>query len=132
MQLLYHSHTTFASSQDRPQATKLSTAIVLATYGLGWDVLKLIKNYLSKRKQRVKINSLYSNWRDITIGALQGSVLGPLLFNIIINDILFIVNNANICSYADDTTIYTGSSDLNTIINTLEIDRAAFAKWFSI
>ena len=47
----------------------------LAAYGLGWDALKLIQNYLAKRKQRVKINGSYSTYRDITIGVPQGSVL---------------------------------------------------------
>ena len=43
----------------------------------------------------------------------------------------FFVNNTNICNYADDTTIYACNSDLNTIINRLEIDSAVLAKWFS-
>ena len=103
----------------------------LAAYGLSWDALKLIKSYLSKRKQRVKINGSYSSWRDVTIGVPQGSVLGPLLFNIFISDIFFFVNNTNICNYADDTIIYACNSDLNTIINRLEIDSAVLAKWFS-
>ena len=88
----------------------------LAAYGLGWDALKLFKNYLSKRKQRVKINSSSSGWRDATIRIPQGSVLGHLLFNIFINDIFFFVNSTNICNYADDTTIYACNSDLNTVI----------------
>ena len=103
----------------------------LDEYGLGWDALKLIKSYLSKRKQRVKINNSYSTWRHVTIGVLQGSGLGPLLFNIFINEIFLFVNNTNICNYADDTTIYACSSDLNAIINSLEKDSSVLAEWFS-
>ena len=103
----------------------------LAAYGLGHDALKLIKNYLTKRKQRVKINGSYSTYRDITIGVPQGSVLGPLLFNIFINDIFLFVQNTSVCNYADDTTIYACNSNLDTIINRLETDSSILAKWFS-
>ena len=103
----------------------------LAAYGLGHDALKLIKSYLTKRKQRVKINGSYSTYRDITIGVPQGSVLGPLLFNIFINDIFLFVQNTSVCNYADDTTIYACNSNLDTIINRLETDSSILAKWFS-
>ena len=103
----------------------------LAAYGLGRDALKLIKNYLTKRKQRVKINGSYSKYRYITIGVPQGSVLGTLLFNIFINGVFLFVQNTSVCSYADGTTIYACNSDLDTIINRLETDSSILAKWFS-
>ena len=103
----------------------------LAAYGLGWDALKLIKNYSTKRKQGVKINGSYSTYRDITIGVPRGSVLGPLLFNIFINDIFLFVQNTSACKYADDTTIYACNSDLDAITNRLETNSSIFVKWFS-
>ena len=103
----------------------------LAAYGLDWDALKLIKNYLKKRKQRVKINGSYSTYRDVTVGVPQRSVLGPLLFNIFINDIFLFVKNTSVCNYADDTTIYACNSDIDIIINRLETDSSILTKWFS-
>ena len=54
----------------------------LEAYGFQLDVLKVIHDYLSNRKQRVKVNVAYSSWKDIVYGLPLGSILGPLLFNI--------------------------------------------------
>ena len=88
----------------------------LHAYGLSIEALELIQNYLSNRKQRVKFNSTFSAWKEIKVGAPQESVLGPLLFNVFINDTCLFVNKTKICNYADDTTIYACHTDLNTII----------------
>ena len=52
----------------------------LEAYGFHIDALKLIHDYLSNRKQRVKVNDAYSSWKDIFYGVPQESILGPLLF----------------------------------------------------
>ena len=61
----------------------------------------------------------------------QGSVLGPLLFIVFINDILLFLNKTKLCNYADDTTIYACHIALNTIIKNLEADGSILSNWFS-
>ena len=78
----------------------------LEAYGFHIDALKLIHDYLSNRKQRVKVNDAYSSWKDIFYGVPQESILGPLLFNIHLCNLFSFSEDFDIASYADDTTIY--------------------------
>ena len=58
----------------------------LNAYGFSLSALKLMQSYLSERKQRTKINQAYSYWEEIPFGVTQGSILGPILFNIFLSD----------------------------------------------
>ena len=77
----------------------------LEAYGFSRNALTFIHSYIYKRKQGVKVNGSFSEWKCIDQGVPQGSVLGPLLFNIYINDLLMFVPDMDICNYADDTTL---------------------------
>ena len=84
----------------------------LHAYGVDMKPLKFLYSYLNGRKKRVKINDKYSSFEEILFGVPQGSVLGPLLFNIFVSDLLLILNNIEIASYADDNTSYCSSKIL--------------------
>ena len=62
----------------------------LHAYGLDHDSLRLIRSYLSNRHQRIKLDSVFSSWIQTIIGGTQCFILGPHLFNIVLNDVLII------------------------------------------
>ena len=89
-------------------------------------------DYLTSRKQRVKIGSLYSVWNEIKKSVPQGSILGPLLFNAFINDIFMFIEKSEIFHFANDNTIYDCGEDLSNILENLKHDMKILLKYFRI
>ena len=104
----------------------------LAAYGFSLDSLRFMEDYLKSRKQRVKLGSKLSKWLNILIGVPQGSILGPLLFNIFLNNILFFVVDSEICNFADDNTLYVCDKLLDSVIYRLKQDSFRLQNWFQI
>ena len=102
----------------------------LEAYGFQIDALRLVYDYLSNRKQRVKLNETFSSWKDLEYGVPQGSILGPLLFNIHLCDLFYFLDDLDIASYEDDTTQYTVKENKESVINGLETSSQKLFKWF--
>ena len=62
----------------------------------------------------------------------QGSVLGPILFNIFVNDLLWFITEGEVCNYADDTTVYNSNKDLTILLSNIELDCSNAINWFKM
>ena len=102
----------------------------LAAYKFGPNSLALIYNYLSQRKQRVKVGSKFSEWQMIVSGVPQGSVLRPLLFHIFVNDFILAMKSTYVCNFADDNTIYACDKDVESVAVRLEDVVSRALDWF--
>ena len=102
----------------------------LNAYGLSTAACELMSGYLNQRMQRVKISNCRS-WKILNKGVLQGSILGPLLFNVFMNDMFLFMERCNLYNYADDNSIIYSSPDIETVTLNLKHDCQNAIQWFT-
>ena len=100
----------------------------LSAYGFEDSATSLIPDYLSKRYQRVRMGSAFSSY----LGVPQGSILGPIIFNIFINDVIFFIQETEVCNFPDDTTIYSCSLNYKEAAHKLSNDTYIVLNLFKV
>lgn len=101
----------------------------LEAFGIGGNFLKILRSFLSNRKQCVKIGNCTSDMLPITSGVPQGSILSPTLFQIYINDLLSLTKFCKVHAYADDTTFYISSDNPQLLQQQVNIDMNLIQRW---
>jgi hypothetical protein len=101
----------------------------LRSAGVSGRLLAWLANYLKDRVQRVVVNGQTSDWKDIGAGVPQGSVLGPLLFLLYINDLVQTVSNSQIKMFADDTCLFVEVDNRDTTAGKLNENLGDIDQW---
>ena len=102
----------------------------LEAYGFSNNALLFMLSYLKNRSERVSIKSSFSTWEEIIAVVPQGSILGPLLFNIFLNDIFYFENRSFLSNYADDNVLYAFGSNLDEVKQNLSQELLKLSEWF--
>ena len=98
--------------------------------GIGGSLLEWFRDYLQNRKQRVVINGATSSWGTIPSGVPQGSVLGPLLFLVYINDLIPVIKHCNVRLFADDTCLFANvDRDREHTMRLINQDLVNVSRW---
>ena len=101
-------------------------------YGVRGGALEWFRNYLTDRKQYVTVNDCNSDTGTVQCGVPQGSVLGPLLFILFINDVTYASNKFSFFIYADDTNIVMSNRNLVQLITSLNTELSKISLWFKV
>ena len=98
----------------------------LEAYSFTHEALNVVKNCLSYRRDRRKMNDSYSSFLDLLIGVPQGSLLGPFLFNFYICNLFFFIEEDTVTSYVDETTPFSNRTNVLTILNGIKTKHLIF------
>ena len=92
--------------------------------------MELLRNYLTGRKQQIKLQVDLSSWADIQKVVPLGSILGPLLLNIFINDIFYFIEYCTLYNNGDDNTLSYVNDNYEKLIDILEKESSILIDWF--
>ena len=102
----------------------------LEDYGGDSKVINLVTNYLRDRQQRVRLSGQHSSMKTIMKGVPQGSILGPILFNIFMNDLSYAIDECTLFTYADDTQLFKSAEDIDQVEHAINADLKKVDEWY--
>ena len=112
----------------------LPTRLLIAklhAYGVSSKALKLIQSYLTDREQSVKLSGYFSTLGSLNQRAPQGSILGPLCFNIFVNDFFLIISSRSLYNFADDNTVTVSASSIEELNELFRINTTNCIEWLN-
>jgi len=108
---------------------KSVVGVVLLDFSAAFDIIDHELIHLVNRKQCVMFNGSLSSVETLQCGVPQGSCLGPLLYSIFVNDMPYVLKNAGMGIYADDTTMYVSSESIEQVNEVLQLELKLVSEW---